>query len=220
MRSSVEPKVLLVLLALAKLSALGTDLLGRLPQVLPPPKYRKSTSRDLWTAAEMRYFVQELSPLGLDLEALLLVIYAESGCDPHARNGQYVGLMQTGNELRAAVKYPGSADDYAALDVVGQCPWLRKVLAVQLSRLGRLPANVQELWAMNLAPARLKSGAAVLYNRDRDAAAYKGNAALDLEKDGDITIDDLHGVLIKLSMHTFFLNQRDVLRDAIREMQP
>ena len=137
--------------------------------------------------------------LGAPDSWLLLVFYLESRLDPtaHRPGSNFYGLSQL--NASDVTKYSGglSPQAYLALPASGQVPiiaaWYRDALA------GKSLPSPGAFYSVNLAPANVGDGSAgtVLYKSP--SAAYQGNAGLDVNKDGAITIGDLDAFMFKLA---------------------
>jgi hypothetical protein len=135
-------------------------------------------------------------------EDLLVVWTSESGLNPaaHNPNGGAQGLNQM---MPATLKGLGMKEEeiprFLTLSAEAQLPWIERLLVSTIGYLGQAPQSAAVYYAANFYPRSVKergtSPAAVLVARDAEGAqergAYEANKALDLDRDGRITIGDL-----------------------------
>lgn len=157
---------------------------------------------DHWTDQDLLNFQAMAGRLGMRAADLLLVLYSESGLKPYAaaKNADgypvAVGLNQLTSVVNSAL---GLTEDerIALLDktVAEQLPYVEKSLRV--FNKYKLP-DAGALYALNFAPARLAQGAdgnVVLYDSQKDPAAYASNKGVDHGKKGFINIEDMRVAL-------------------------
>lgn len=142
-------------------------------------------------------------PWPVPAEWFLLVFYLESRLNPHIGNELgYVGLNQLASSQLQS-QYHVSPADYLTWsasrqleEVVG--PWYRAALT---QYLGRAPQTPGGLYALNLAPGRVKTQGdgpnAVMYPAGSKEA--NANLGLDMNKDGALTVSDFDGFMTKLA---------------------
>jgi len=136
-------------------------------------------------------------------EWLLRVFYLESRINPHVGNALgYVGLNQlAGTQLRA--QFHVEPSDYLTWsasrqlrEVVG--PWYTRAIG---SSLGHPPRSPGTLYALNLAPGRVKTRGdapgAIMYAAG--SSEYAANALLDVDRSDTITIGDFDAFMTRLS---------------------
>ena len=141
--------------------------------------------------------------LGCNAADALKVWFSESiGIDAKAKNpaGAY-GINQITN--LTGVGYSGSADEYLALGAEGQLPYVEKYYTPYKGRI----TSVSRLYQVNFLPATVNtitSPEQILAQKDGVYGwAYKGNPALDPEKKGYITLDDLRKVVESAIVNTW-----------------
>ncbi len=161
----------------------------------PPPPY--------WTTADMALLAAEAKRLQANPADLLLVLWSESGGNPHAvyvdkKTGvEYTRMLN--QVLRAFAKNADLTDaewvDSKNWSVARQLPHVAASLrSTAWAQSGRPFPHAGAIYAVNFAPSRVQTrGVApdvVLYDRS-DGDAYTRNAAFDFGKDGRITVGDL-----------------------------
>jgi len=116
---------------------------------------------------------------------LLGLMASESGLDPKSDNGSHVGLIQFSADSAAAV-----GTTQAALKRMSRAQQMKYV--EKYFDYWKLPkgASAGQLYSVVFAPAYAsKNNDTVLYRRG--SAAYRGNAPLDANKDGSITVGEM-----------------------------
>lgn len=136
-------------------------------------------------------FLSEVTRLskkyGIKEGDLLGLIASESGFNPAADNGTHVGLIQFSADSARSV-----GTTQAALKKMTRAEQMKYV--EKYFDYWKLPkgASAGQLYAVVFAPAYASKGNDVpLYSSP--SAAYRGNAPLDVNKDGHITISELGG---------------------------
>ena len=153
-----------------------------------------------WSDSEMRAYIELFTPvLGNHLEPYLAMMAAESGLDPQASSGSAWGLNQAQGPLLRAAGWRATPAAFGGLNVIGQLPFVARMLKVQIGGIGYVPITGAEFWRMNLSPKAAKERADVIYTRERDPRAYAGNKGLDQGKKGFINMADLQTVFDRVS---------------------
>lgn len=139
----------------------------------------KPSAFKAWSDADARAFIEQLSPLGVPLDALLQVYAAESGLDPAASSGISWGLCQA---IESTLKGVGwltdhRAKDFGQLSVAKQAPWIAKVLASQIRMIGYTPTNALDLYEANFSPLAARNHADIIYRAP--SQNYQKNRQLD-----------------------------------------
>lgn len=157
-----------------------------------PPEKASGGRGDL--TAAMRALLAGARTLGIAPLDALAVFYEESGFRPNVPNGQgahYYGVNQMGTAELATFGY--TPDAWLAAPLEEQIPvafefWKQKDLATH----GEAHVDAGHLLAANFLPAREKPTSATDYAlTEKGEAYYNWNSQLDVNGDGQITIDDL-----------------------------
>lgn len=158
---------------------------------------KRAPRRHVWTEADARAFLEAVQPTGVPLEAVLAVYAAESNLDPAASSGVAWGLPQAQGPLLRAAGFSGSPASFADLSVAEQAPFIGRMLRVQIRGIGYTPQTAPELYRANLSPAAARARAHVIYRQSEptERRNYEANRALDRERKGSITLDDLAHVM-------------------------
>jgi len=148
-------------------------------------------------------------------EVFLTVWFAESGLDPAAENAVgCIGLNQTCPRPRGP-GFPSSAQAYKASPASVQVAWIARQVISAIKLNGGPFRSAARYWQANLLPATLataKQPDDVIAARSGPLPdAYAGNAALDADRDGRITLADLGDTLERL-----LLARGAMLGDAIQ----
>lgn len=177
----------LLALALAALLAASVGSGKRLPR------------RHEWSDADLRAFRDAVGLSGVPLEAALAVYAAESGLDPAASSGVAWGLPQAQGPLLRAAGFTAHPSAFARLSVAEQAPIIGRILRLQSRSIGYVPSSAVELYRANFSPAAARARAHVIYRRSEpsERAAYEANRALDVNRTGQITLDDLARVVAR-----------------------
>lgn len=160
--------------------------------VLSRPKRRgASSSRPVidWSDHEMRKFIEEVGPIGVPLDAALLVYTAESGLDPKASSGIAWGIAQLTAPTLRDLGWNKPGRDFGKLSLLQQFPWVAKLLAYQARSIGFVPKNALDLYVANFKPAAARNHDEILYREGTEA--YRKNAPLDRAHKGYIDRNDL-----------------------------
>lgn len=142
-----------------------------------------------WSDHEMRTFIEQVEPIGVPLDAALLVYTAESGLDPKASSGIAWGIAQLTAPTLRDLGWNKPGRDFGKLGVAQQAPWIAKLLAYQARMIGFVPKTALDLYVANFKPAAFAKNEQILYRAPSDA--YNKNANLDRAKKGYIERDDL-----------------------------
>lgn len=146
-----------------------------------------------WSDYDMRAFVSEVAPIGVPLDAALMVYTAESGLDPRASSGIGWGVPQLTARTAKDLGWTRPIREFATLPVSQQAPWIAKLMAYQARMIGFVPTTALDLYVANLSPRAAREHADVLYRAGTDA--YEKNASLDTGSKGFIDRRDLQASL-------------------------
>lgn len=174
------------------------SLLSRIPSV--SSAYDIALTPD-WTDEDFRTLEQSAQNLRMNPADYLLMLAGESNLHPWARACPSpkcaVGLNQL---TSSANKSAGITEEQRLmipeLSVSVQLPIVERMYSdIQWTKAGKEYPNVGVVWEANFAPGRMFSrgitSEVILYDQINDPVAYKGNAPLDAEGKGSITVGDL-----------------------------
>lgn len=142
-----------------------------------------------WSDREMQAFIDEVGPIGVPLDAALLVYTSESGLDPKASSGVAWGIAQLTALTLKDLGWNKPGREFGKLTLVQQFPWVAKLLAYQARMIGFVPKNALDLYVANFKPAAFRNNDQILYREGTEA--YRKNAPLDRAKKGYIERNDL-----------------------------
>lgn len=169
-----------------------------------------------WSDNDAKAFADELTPLGIPLDAILQVYAAESGLDPKASSGIAWGLCQA---IEPTLKGAGwfashkKAAEFGKLTVAQQAPWLANIVASQIRMIGFTPKNAVDFYAANFNPSAARAKADVMYRAP--SAAYEANRNLDRAKKGYIDRADLAAALDRARAGRPYLETSEQLRRLV-----
>lgn len=142
-----------------------------------------------WSDHEMRTFIDEVGPIGVPLDAALLVYTAESGLDPKASSGIAWGIAQITARTLKDLGWNKPGRDFGKLTLAQQIPWVAKLLAYQARSIGFVPKTALDLYVANFKPAAFAAKEEILYREGTEG--YRRNASLDRDHKGYIERNDL-----------------------------
>jgi hypothetical protein len=166
-----------------------------------------------WSDNDAQTFLDELTPLGIPIDALLQVYAAESGLDPKASSGIAWGLCQA---IEPTLKGAGwfashkKASEFGQLTVAQQAPWLANIVASQIRMIGFVPKNATDFYAANFNPSAARAKADVMYSAP--STAYTKNRNLDQSAKGFINRADLAAALARARAGRPYLETSEQLR--------
>lgn len=146
-----------------------------------------------WSDYDMRKFIAEVAPIGVPLDAVLMVYAAESGLDPRASSGIAWGVPQLTARTGKDIGWTRPMPEFATLPVSQQAPWIAKLIAYQARMIGFVPSNALDMYVANMSPRAAREHADVLYRAGTEA--YENNASLDTGRKGFIDRKDLQDAL-------------------------
>ena len=129
----------------------------------------------------------------LDVAGLLL---NESGFDPTARNS--IGCAGLNQQCPGSQNFLGdyTVDQYLALPVSEQLGYVFSWFQARMSSAGVSTISAAELYQLNFLPATFQPGETSGYViSSRGDGYYEGNAGLDVDGSGTITLGDLEQVI-------------------------
>lgn len=180
----------------------------------------------VWTAEEYAHLRQVAREIGVRPVNLLLVLYAESGLDPHADNGIAKGLNQI---TWTGAKGWLTEDQWRAiptLTVHEQLPLVSK--SFQRGAGAHAYRAATDLYQANFAPATLQAGSGddvVLYRSHENGGsasedqAYHANIGLDTRGKGQIEVGDLRRYLVRTAAKPAFEAHRIALGDGSPDLE-
>ena len=154
-------------------------------------------------------------------EVFLTVWFAESGLEPTAQNVDgCIGLNQTCPKEMGGPGFPSTAEAYRALPAGQQVAWIAPQVHAAVKLNGGPFASAARYYQANLLPATLatakRSGDVIASKAGPYPMEYAANAALDVNRDGRITLQDLGDYLAALVRdHGYNVDQGAPLSVAI-----
>jgi hypothetical protein len=180
----------------------------------------KPSAFKTWSDNDAQKFLDELTPLGIPIDAILQVYAAESSLDPKASSGIAWGLCQAIESTLKGVGWFTShkkASEFGQLTVAQQAPWLAKVVASQIRMIGFVPKNAVDFYTANFSPLAARNKSDVIYRAP--SMAYEKNRGLDRAKKGYIDRADLAAALARARVGRPYLETSQQLRRLSAEKQ-
>jgi hypothetical protein len=178
----------------------------------------------IWTASDYQALALAAGQIGTRAANLLLVLWSESGLDPHAAfrlpDGfpLAVGLNQiTPPNARAMGITESERVGLLKLSPFDQLPYVARSIRSAAPRVTSY-GDAGALYQCNFAPGTLRQGSAdgvVMYQQGRDGDAYRLNSGLDVNHDGSITVGDLRAMLRKRAADGGFRKHLAALNSAV-----